>query len=58
MDPNSVLMMMPLLDFLNHDPEPNVVVLPEHDRVNDQSYIYLKALRDIKKDEQLLISYG
>jgi SET domain-containing protein len=51
-------MMMPLLDFLNHDPEPNVVVLPEHDRVNDQSYVYLKALRDIKKDEQLLISYG
>ena len=44
-------MMMPLLDFLNHDSEPNVVVLAEHDKVNDQSYVYLKALRDIKKDE-------
>ena len=34
-DPNSVYMLLPLLDFINHDPKPNVVALPYHDKVNN-----------------------
>ncbi len=57
---------MPLLDFLNHSnmPKegnkegPNVTALPYHDKINNESFVLLKALRDIKKDEQLLVSYG
>ena len=64
------LLIMPLLDFMNHanipkDDEkekvgdgPNVTALPYHDTVNNESFVVVKALRDIKKDEQLLVSYG
>jgi SET domain-containing protein len=62
------LLIMPLLDFMNHanipkDDEkeeggPNVTALPYHDTVNNESFVGVKALRDIKKDEQLLVSYG
>lgn len=64
------LLLMPLLDFINHaslpqindSPSslggPNVVALPFHDKVNDESFVVLQALRDIKKDDQLLLSYG
>jgi len=53
---------MPLLDFMNHanlpkendmsgDGGPNVSALPYHDTVNNESFVVVKALRDIKKDE-------
>ena len=54
---------MPLLDFMNHAnlPKendisgdvagPNVSALPYHDTVNNESFVVVKALRDIKKDE-------
>lgn len=57
-DPNSVYMLLPLLDFVNHSVKPNCILLPHHDKVNDQSYVYLKAIKDIAKEEQLTISYG
>lgn len=57
-DPNLVLMIMPLLDFINHSFDPNVVALPYHDRVNNESFVLLQALKDIEKDEQLCMSYG
>lgn len=50
--------MMPLLDMLNHSNSPNVGVFPVHDRLTDKSFLALRALRDIKEDEQLTISYG
>jgi len=34
-DPNAVFMMIPLLDFINHETDPNVIVTPFHDKVND-----------------------
>lgn len=51
-------MMIPLLDFLNHSKEPNVIVTPQHDQVNNRSYVVLTALRDIAAGEQLTVSYG
>jgi hypothetical protein len=33
--------MMPLLDFINHGSAPNVVALPFHDKVNNESYVIL-----------------
>jgi hypothetical protein len=32
---------MPILDFINHSFDPNVVALPYHDKVNDESYVIL-----------------
>ncbi len=69
-DPNLQLLIMPLLDFINHtqlpknptsatDVEgPNVRCMPYHDTVNNESFVLLEALKDIKKDDQLLMSYG
>lgn len=57
-DASLQLLVMPLLDFLNHSPDPNVVALPFHDKINNESFVLIQALRDIKKGEQLLMSYG
>jgi SET domain-containing protein len=57
-DPNLLLMMMPLLDLLNHSPEPNVAIRPHVDRTEGESFLVLQALRDIQPDEQLTVSYG
>ena len=45
-DPNLQLLIMPLLDFVNHSPTtqtegPNVVALPYHDTVNNESFVLL-----------------
>lgn len=53
-DPNLQLLVMPLLDFLNHAPtkeDENVVALPFHDTVNNESFVIVQATRDIKKGE-------
>ena len=51
-DPNLLLMMMPLMDFLNHSISPNAGIFPHVERLeNDHSYLVLKALRDIEADE-------
>jgi hypothetical protein len=59
-DPKMQLLIMPLLDFMNHanlpkdeksSEGPNVSALPYHDTVNNESFVVVKALRDIKKDE-------
>ena len=52
------MMILPLLDFINHSFNPNVIVTPHHDHFNDQSYVMLRAIRDIDAEEQLLMSYG
>ena len=57
-DPNLVLMMMPLIDMINHSFTPNVVALPYEDKISNASFIIVKAIRDIAKDEQLFFSYG
>lgn len=50
-DPNLLLMILPLLDLLNHAHEPNVGLLPLHDKLEDRSFLVLQALRDIEADE-------
>lgn len=58
-DPNLLLIMIPLLELLNHTHSPNVGILPYVDKVHDDhSYLLLKALRDIEAGEQLTVSYG
>lgn len=32
--------------------------MPYHDPVNNESFVMLEAIRDIKKGDQLLMSYG
>ena len=41
LDDKGLLMIVPLLDFVNHSAEPNCVVLPYHDKVSDRSYVLL-----------------
>ena len=57
-DPKLLLLMMPLLDFINHSFDPNVVALPFHDKINNESYVIVQAIKDIKKHDQILMSYG
>ena len=57
-DPNLLLLMTPLLDMLNHSPDPNVAVLPHRDSIENESFLVLHALKDIEPDEQLTINYG
>jgi len=33
------MMMMPLLDMVNHSFDPNVIFVPYHDKLTDQSYV-------------------
>lgn len=57
-DPNLLLMMMPLMDMVNHSSSPNVGIMPIHDKMTASSYLVMRALRDIEENEQLTISYG
>ena len=57
-DPNAFITIVPLLDFVNHSHEPNCMAIPFHDKVDDQSYVILKATRDIEANEQVTMSYG
>ena len=57
-DANAVSMIVPLMDMINHSETPNCIILPYHDKVDDQSYVTLQSIRPIEKGEQLTISYG
>jgi hypothetical protein len=57
-NPNSLAIIAPLLDHLNHSFEPNCVIESFIDQIEDQSYIVLKAIREIEREEQLTVSYG
>ena len=57
-DPNAFITIMPLIDFVNHSLEPNCMAIPYHDKVDDESYVILKAIRDIAPNEQVTMSYG
>lgn len=35
-----------------------MVAMPFQDTVNNESYVMIRAIRDIAKNEQLLLSYG
>jgi len=52
------LLIMPLLDFINHaqlseesSAGPNVRAMPYHDTLNNESFVLLEALKDISKDD-------
>ena len=57
-DPDFKLIIMPLYDFLNHSPKPNVGVMPYHEEISDRSFFNLVALKNIKPEEQLTVNYG
>ena len=50
-DPNAIFMIAPLLDFVNHAQDPNVAALPYHDKVSDESYVLLQAVKDINQND-------
>jgi len=50
-NPEAAMMILPLLDFINHSFDPNVIVMPHHDKINEKSYVHLRALRDIEPEE-------
>jgi hypothetical protein len=50
-DPNLLLIMMPLFEILNHRPSPNVAIHPTIDKVEEKSFLLLKALQDIEPGE-------
>lgn len=37
--------MMPLVDMINHSFEPNVSISPFEDKINDESYVLVQALK-------------
>ena len=51
-------MIVPLFDYLNHSQTPNCVAVPYYDKLYEESFVVLKAIRDVAKDEQLTLSYG
>lgn len=57
-DADMKLIMLPLLDLLNHSNSPNIALRPTHDKVADRSYVTMTALQDISPHEQLTVSYG
>ena len=57
-DENLRLILLPIIDLLNHSNEPNIGLRPMHDKVEDRGYVTITALRDIEADEQLTVSYG
>jgi len=57
-DENAVFMILPLFDFVNHSQEPNCVFNGFHHKLEDESYVVLQTLREIRKGEQLTINYG
>ena len=48
----------PVIDLINHSSTPNTCILISRDTNSKTRRFYLKALRDIKKDEQITINYG
>mmetsp|Transcript_1728 Transcript_1728/g.1172 ORF Transcript_1728/g.1172 Transcript_1728/m.1172 type:complete len:119 (-) Transcript_1728:642-998(-) len=50
-DLNLVLMIMPLLDYINHSSTPNSIALPVHDKLLDTSFVEVRAIRDIAAGE-------
>lgn len=50
-DENLVLIVMPVLDMLNHSLTPNAAILPFVDHFDQSSYLKLVALKDISPNE-------
>ena len=57
-DENAVTMILPLMDMVNHSPEPNCIMLPYHDKLSNKSFVVLQSIRPIAEGDQLTISYG
>lgn len=57
-DPNMKLILLPVMDLLNHSNSPNVALRPMHDKVFNRSYVTMTALKDIEPEDQLTVSYG
>lgn len=50
-DPSLLLMMMPILDLMNHSLDPNVGIIPYHDKMDNMSFLEVRALKDIAPNE-------
>lgn len=50
-DENLILIIMPVLDMINHSLTPNAAILPFVYNFDQSSYLQLVALRDIQPNE-------
>ncbi|KRX10358.1 hypothetical protein PPERSA_00838 [Pseudocohnilembus persalinus] len=57
-DLNSVVIMCPLIDMVNHEFKPNCKIEGRYYQHESDSYVVLRSIRDIKQGEQLTINYG
>lgn len=57
-DPDLLLVLLPVIDMFNHSVTPNVGVFPYLDKLDNRSFLVVRALRDIEADEELVVSYG
>ncbi|WCJ33613.1 Rubisco methyltransferase family protein [Euphorbia peplus] len=57
-NPNTVPMMLPLIDMCNHSFSPNARILQEQDPRNSKMLIKVVAETPIKQEDPLLLNYG
>ena len=53
-----VLIMSPIVDLLNHSFKPNCRIEGEFNQLEGESFVVVRAIDDIEKDQELTINYG
>ncbi|EGR32441.1 SET domain protein [Ichthyophthirius multifiliis] len=57
-DINSVVIMTPVVDWINHSFQPNCRVTGTYFEHENESYVCVKAIKDILPGEELTLNYG
>jgi len=58
LDMNSVVIVGPVVDWINHSFEPNCKILGTYYQHESESFVVVKAIKDIPKGEELTLNYG
>jgi hypothetical protein len=57
-DINSVAIMSPLVDMMNHSFDPNCRIEGIYYQHESESFVLVRAIKEITKNEELTINYG
>ncbi|EAR94810.2 SET domain protein (macronuclear) [Tetrahymena thermophila SB210] len=57
-DINSVVIMSPVVDWINHSFDPNCKLTGAYYQHETESFVVVKAAKDIKQGEELTVNYG
>lgn len=57
-DMNSVVILAPIVDMINHSFQPNCRLFGSYFQHESESFVVVKATKEIKKGEELTINYG